>query len=314
VKKVVFLDTVHPILSQKLTEYGFKCVDASFFSKESCLNEIIDSNGIVIRSRFKIDEEFLKNASSIEFIARSGSGMENIDLNYCKANNIAVFTSPEGNRNAVGEHCVGLLLNLMNNISKGNNEVKNGIWNREGNRGEELSGKTVAIIGYGHNGKAFAEKLKGFNVDVIAYDKYKKGFSDGHVKEVSLEEIFKLAHIVSFHIPQNKETKYFGKKSFFEKFNNSIYLLNISRGKIVNTEDVISAINLNFIKGAALDVLEYEPSSFDPFLEVIPEKIYSKLKNNAKIILTPHVAGWTKESYFKLSHVLAKKVLNHYQK
>jgi len=314
VKKVVFLDTVHSILSEKLTKVGFKCVDASLLSKESCLKEITDSIGIVIRSRFKIDEDFLKEASDIEFIARSGSGMENIDLNYCNANNIAVFTSPEGNRNAVGEHCLGFLLNLMNNISKGNREVKSGIWDREGNRGEELSGKTVAIIGYGHNGRAFAEKLKGFNVNIIAYDKYKKGFSDANVKEVSLEEIFEFAHVVSFHIPQNKETKYLGNESFFKKFNNSIYLLNISRGKIVNTKDLINAIDLNIIKGAALDVLEYEPSSFDPFLEVIPEKLYNKLKNNYKIILTPHVAGWTKESYFKLSNVLANKVLNHYQK
>ena len=174
--------------------------------------------------------------------------------------------------------------------------------------------KTVAIIGYGHNGRSFAEKLKGFNVNIIAYDKYKKGFSDANVKEVSLEEIFEFAHVVSFHIPQNKETKYLGNESFFKKFNNSIYLLNISRGKIVNTKDLINAIDLNIIKGAALDVLEYEPSSFDPFLEVIPEKLYNKLKNNYKIILTPHVAGWTKESYFKLSNVLANKVLNHYQK
>ena len=313
-KKVVFLDTVHPVLSEKLTENGFKCLDGSLLSKEMCLKEIKSAFGIVIRSRFKIDRVFLKEASNIEFIARSGSGMENIDLNYCKENNIAVFNSPEGNKNAVGEHCLGLLLNLMNHISKGNKEIKNGIWDREGNRGEELEGKTVGIIGYGHNGMSFAEKLNGFNVNIIAYDKYKTGFSDGNVKEVSLKEIFKLAHVVSFHIPQNKETKGFANKSFFKKFNHPIYLLNISRGKIINTEDLVSAIDLNLIKGAALDVLEYEPSSFEPFLEVIPENLYNKIKTTHQIILTPHVAGWTKESYYKLSNVLANKVLNHYQK
>ena len=314
VKKIVFLDTVHPVLSEKLIENGFECLDASLLSKEMCLEEVKSAVGIVIRSRFKVDYDFLKEAFNIEFIARSGSGMENIDVNYCKENGIAVFNSPEGNRNAVGEHCLGLLLNLMNNISKGNREVKSGLWDREGNRGEELSGKTVAIIGYGHNGRAFAEKLKGFNVNVIAYDKYKTGFSDGHVKEVSLEEIFELAHVVSFHIPQNKETKDFANQSFFKKFNHPIYILNISRGKILNTEDLVSAIDLNLVKGAALDVLEYEPSSFEPFLDVIPENLYNKIKKTNQIILTPHVAGWTKESYYKLSNVLAKKVLNHYQK
>ena len=313
-RKVVFLDTVHPVLSEKLRENGFECIDGRLLSKEACLSEIKSAVGIVIRSRFRIDSAFLKEANKVEFIARSGSGIENINLNYCQQNNIAVFNSPEGNKNAVGEHCLGLLLNLMNNISKGNSEVKNGVWDREGNRGEELEGKTVGIIGYGHNGMSFAEKLKGFNVNIIAYDKYKTGFSDGTVKEVSLKEIFKLAHVVSFHIPQNKETKDLANQSFFKKFSHPIYVLNISRGKIINTEDLMSAIDLNLIKGAALDVLEYEPSSFEPFLEVIPENLYNKIKTTHQIILTPHVAGWTKESYYKLSSVLADKVLNHYKK
>ena len=311
-RNVVFLDTVHSVLSDRLTGFGFKCIDATALDKKECVELLHNAFGVVIRSRFRVDKALLKNATALKFIARSGSGMENIDLPYCKERNIAVFNSPEGNRNAVGEHALGLLLNLLNNISKSDKEVRAKKWDREGNRGEELDGKTIGIIGYGNNGKAFAKKLRGFEVDVLAYDKYKSGFSDSFVNEATLSEIYNKADVISFHIPLNKETKYWANEAFFNQLKKAIYLLNISRGEIIKTTSLLNAIEKGQIKGAGLDVLEFEPSSFTPFLESLPIQLNKRLFDSKKIIFTPHVAGWTKESYFKLSNVLANKIKSHF--
>ena len=311
-KSVVFLDTVHPILRDRLTDFGFMCIDATNLDKKECIELLYNAFGVVIRSRFRVDEPLLKDAKELKFIARSGSGLENIDLSYCKKRNIAVFNSPEGNRNAVGEHALGLLLNLLNNISKSDKEIRSKTWDREGNRGEELDGKIIGIIGYGNNGNAFAKKLKGFEVKILAYDKYKSDFSDSFVKEASLSEIYNKADVISFHVPLTKETKYWVNEAFFSQLKKPIYLLNISRGGIVKTEALLNALEKKQIKGAGLDVLEFEPSSFSPFFESLPIQINKRLFESKKIIFTPHVAGWTKESYFKLSNVLANKIKSHF--
>jgi D-3-phosphoglycerate dehydrogenase len=308
-RKVLFIDTVHPILEERLTKRGFLCVDASKKSLSDIEKELPEVFGIVIRARFVLNEEFLKNATNLKFIARSGSGLENIDQLFCKEKNIELFNSPEGNRNAVAEHALGMLLSLLNKLNQSNSQVKTGIWNREENRGEELDGKTIGIIGYGNNGSAFAKKLRGFDVKVIAHDKYKAGFGDHFVHECTLEAIYKQADIVSFHIPLNKDTKYFASEPFFNAFEKPIRLLNLSRGKIVNTKDLVSAIKQGKVIGACLDVLEFETKSFETFFEQhLPEE-FQFLVQAENVLLSPHVGGWTRESYFKLSNVLADKIL-----
>ena len=304
--QVVFIDTVHPILQQRLENAGYQCIDATDFSKEQCMASIEIAQGIVIRSRFRMDEMFLKNAKSLEFIARSGAGMENIDEAYCESRGIELFNAPEGNRNAVAEHALGMLLNLFRHIKKGDAEVRTGIWDREGNRGVELDGKTVGIIGFGNNGSAFARKLSGFDVQVLAYDKYKKVSNLGQVEKASMERIFEEADVVSFHVPQTEETLFWGNADFFNSFAKPIYLLNMSRGKIVKTHDLLDAIDAGKVRGACLDVIEFESSSFS---EIDKNETLNRLLNHSKVLLSPHIAGWTQESYFLLSDVLADKIL-----
>ncbi len=308
--QVLFLDEVHPILAERLTSAGYNCVQAVDISFEEAKKAVEKADGIVIRARFKLDEEILKFAQSLKFIARSGAGMENIDIEYCKSRNITLYNAPEGNRNAVGEHALGMLLSLLNHLNKGDKEVRSGKWDREGNRGEELDGKTVGIIGFGNNGQAFAKKLRGFDVEVLAYDKYKTNFGNEYVQEVSLDKIFEKADVVSFHIPQNNETLFMGNDSFFQSFKKPIYVLNLSRGKIVATEALVNALKNQQVIAAGLDVLEYEKSSFESFFEQELPAAFQYLLNAENVILSPHVGGWTKESYFKLSDVLADKILN----
>jgi D-3-phosphoglycerate dehydrogenase len=239
--------------------------------------------------------------------------MENIDVAYCKKRNITLFNAPEGNRNAVGEHALGMLLALMNNFQKGDAEVRKGIWDREGNRGEELDGKTVGIIGFGNNGSAFAKKLRGFDVNILVYDKYLSNLSNEFITQVSLETLYEQADIISFHIPQNEETLFWANEAFFETIKKPIYLLNLSRGKIVSTHALLKAIENGKVKGAGLDVLEFEKASFENF---DAEKIegLNALISNPKVLLTPHVGGWTTESYIKLSTVLAEKIITWHKK
>ena len=306
---VLFLDEVHEILAKRLTDAGHTCIHAEEKSLEECLQLIKTADGVVIRSRFPMDETFLKNADQLKFIARSGAGMENIDVPYCEERGITLYNSPEGNRNAVAEHALGMLLSLMNKLNSADQEVRKGKWDREGNRGIELDGKTVGIIGYGNNGKAFAKKLRGFDVNVLAYDKYKQSFGSDFVKECTLQAILDQADVISFHIPQNKETLFFANEEFFSKIAKPIFLLNLSRGKIVETEALVKAIENGKVLGAGLDVLEYEKASFESFFEQELPLPFQYLLNSPKVILTPHVGGWTNESYFKLSNVLADKIL-----
>lgn len=313
-KKVAFLDIIHPELKEGLGLLGFKCVDLSSVSEEKINSTISEYEGVVVRSRFPLDRDFLCKAKKLEFIARSGAGLENIDIAYCKENKIELFNAPEGNRNAVAEHALGMLLSLFNKLCQGNAEIRQGKWNRELNRGVELEGKTVGIIGFGNTGSAFAKKLRGFDVRILAYDKYRMGFGDSTVKEVGMEEVFEKADVVSLHIPQSSETISLVDSEFISSFRKSFYLLNLSRGRIVNSEALVKGLDENKILGACLDVLEYEKSSFETlFSDVnsIPESFKYLIKSN-KVLLSPHVGGWTVESYRKLSSVLLNKIKNHY--
>ncbi len=307
--KVVFLDSVHSVLVERLSAAGMQCELAWEYDKDQIINCISNAQGIVLRSRFTMNEDFLKFAPDIRFIARSGSGLENIDLKYCSKRDIKVYNSPEGNRNAVGEHALGMLLSLMNHLHTADRDVKSGIWDREGNRGIELDGKTVGIIGFGNNGSAFAKKLRGFDIKLMAYDKYKKGFGDHFVMECAMSALYEHADIISFHIPQNEETLFLANDSFFNAFQKPIFLLNLSRGKIVETKALVNAMKSGKVIGAGLDVLEFEPSDFTSFFKKEIPSDLEFLLNAKNVLLTPHVAGWTNESYFKLSNILADKIL-----
>ena len=312
-RTIYFLDTVHGILEERLTAAGFTCIDASSWSFEKCCEELNAAEGIVIRSRFPMDEALLRFAPGLKFIARSGAGMENIDEAYCRDRNIELFNAPEGNRNAVGEHALGMLLSLMNKIGVSHNQVRAGKWDRDGNRGIELDGKTVGIIGYGNNGAAFAGKLRGFDVKVLAYDKYKSGYGDDFVIEATLEAVIRKSDVISFHIPQNSETIHFANEEFFDGLGKPVFLLNLSRGKIVETRALIRALESGNVLGAGLDVNEFEKASFETFFEgEMPEELNYLLRSD-NVILTPHIGGWTHESYFKLSNVLADKILFFYE-
>jgi D-3-phosphoglycerate dehydrogenase / 2-oxoglutarate reductase len=309
-QKVLLIDTVHPALNEILSSKGMLCDLDNTSSKEEILLKIQHYVGIVIRSRFKIDKDFLDKAKHLKFIARAGAGMENIDVPYAESLGIKCIHAPEGNRDAVGEHALGMLLMLFNNLKKADAEVRNGIWKREENRGHELKGKTVGIIGYGNMGSAFAQRLKGFDVEVLVFDKYKKNFGNEFIKESTLEELFEKADVLSLHIPLTDETKYMVNAAFFNSFKKPIYVINTARGKVLNTADLVEAIKNKKVLGACLDVLEYENVSFENIdAEKLPEP-YKYLIKSDRVILSPHIAGWTFESHVKISEVLAEKILN----
>jgi len=311
--KVVFLDKVHPVLAEELTANGYECIDATAVSNDELPDVITDAVGIVVRSRLKISSSFLASAKNLKFVARSGAGIENIDEEYCRLHNILIFNAPEGNRTAVAEHALGMLLALFNHLSKGNEEVRRGIWDREGNRGIEISGKTVGIIGCGNNGGKFAQLLTGFDCQILAYDKYKSNFGTERIQEATMQEIFEKADIVSFHIPQTEETIQLANSSFFQHFKKPIYVINLSRGTIVNLSDLWEAIEQKKVLGACLDVLETENKAFEnDFKNQELSSALQQLLNSEKVLFSPHVGGWTHESYYKLSKVLAEKILSHF--
>ncbi len=307
-KKILFLDTVHPILEDRLIDLGYSCEKDLDTSKEQVELKISDYFGVVIRSRFTLDQTFLDKATNLKFIARSGAGLENIDVAYAESKGIKVFNSPEGNMDAVGEHALGMLLMLFNQLKKGDAEVRNGLWDREGNRGLEVSGKTIGIIGYGNMGGAFAKKLSGFNCKVIAYDKYKTGFGNELVEEVGLETIYKETDVLSIHLPLSDETQHYVNSAFLTKFTKPIYIINTARGNNVSVADLVNGLKTNIVSGACLDVLEYETKSFETIsANELPED-FQYLAKSEKVVLSPHVAGWTQESYIKLSSFLAEKI------
>lgn len=307
-KKILFLNTVHPILEERLTVLGYTCEYDLNSSKKEVEEKISNYFGVVIRSRFTIDKVFFDKASNLKFIARSGAGLENIDVKYAEQKGIRVFNSPEGNRDAVGEHAIGMLLMLFNQLKKGDKEVRKGVWDREGNRGLEIAGKTIGIIGYGNMGRTFARKLKGFNCKILAYDKYKKGFGNDEVEEVDLETVYENTDVLSIHLPLSEETQHYVNESFLSKFKKPIYIINTARGNNVCLASLVIALKCGGVLGACLDVLEYETKSFETITsEELPQDFQYLVESN-NVILSPHVAGWTQESYIKLSSFLTDKI------
>jgi D-3-phosphoglycerate dehydrogenase len=311
--KVLFIDSNHPILHETLINAGFECDLFWDKPKEELINLIPFYDGIVIRSKFKITAEIIDTAKNLKCIARAGAGMENIDVDYATQKGIACVHAPEGNRDAVGEHAVAMLLNLFNNINKADRELRNGKWIREGNRGIELKGKTVGIIGFGNMGSSFANCLLGFGCTILVYDKYKKNFGNNKIKEVSLEAIFEHADIISLHTPLTDETNYLLNDSFFTSFKKSIYVINTARGKCLNTEDLVNSMKSGKVLGACLDVLEYESVSFEQINSDEIPKPLQYLNHSDKTILTPHIAGWTHESNIKIAEVLARKIIQVFE-
>lgn len=306
--KILHLDKNHPLLIEQLAAAGHKNDENYTISKSDTEKIIGMYDGIVIRSRFKIDRLFIDAATNLKFIARVGAGLESIDIPYAESKGIYLISAPEGNRNAVGEHALGMLLSLFNNLNKADAEVKSGHWNREENRGLELEGKTVGLIGYGNMGKAFAKKLRGFDCEVLCYD-ILEHMGNEDARQVSLSALQKNADVLSLHTPWTPKTDKMVDAGFISAFAKKFFIINTARGKSIVTSDLVDALKSGKILGAGLDVLEYEKLSFETlFSETIPEPLeYLTTSNN--VLLTPHIAGWTVESKIKLAQACVDKIL-----
>lgn len=306
--KILHIDSNHPLLLEQLQQAGFTNHEDYKSTKEAIEAKIQEYTGIVIRSRFKIDKTFIDKATNLKFIARVGAGLESIDCDYAKSKNIRLIAAPEGNRNAVGEHTLGMLLSLFNKLNRADKQVREGNWIREGNRGYELGGKTVGIIGYGNMGKSFAKKLKGFDVTVLCYD-IQENVGDENAQQVSLKELQQKADVLSLHIPWSSETDKMVNTEFLNSFAKPFWLLNTSRGKNVVTADLVLALQSGKILGAGLDVLEYEKLSFENlFISGEKPEALEYLLHAENVILTPHIAGWTFESHEKLAQTIVNKI------
>ena len=314
--KILLLDSNHPLITEQLLAKGFILEEDFTSSYDEVLQKINQYDGIIIRSRIPLDKNFLENAQNLKFIARVGAGMENIDLETAKNLGISLINSPEGNRDAVAEHVVAMLLILMNRLFIASEEVKNGIWKREENRGDELLGKTFGIIGYGNMGKATAKKLSGFGVEVIFYD-ILPNLEDEFAKQVSLEELQERADILSLHIPLDASTEYLVDENFISKMKKNFYLVNTARGKNVKTSALVDALKSGKVKAAALDVLEYEKSSFENLdisasLSARNKEDLQFLLESNQVIVTPHIAGWTHQSKEKLAQFIVDKIVQQF--
>ena len=308
--KILHIDSNHPLLWEQLEQAGFQN-EADFTSSKAEIEEKIhEYHGIVMRSRVKIDKTFIDKAVNLKFIARVGAGLESIDCEYAEAKNIHLIAAPEGNRNAVGEHALGMLLSLMNKLNRADKLVREGKWIREGNRGYELEGKTIGIIGYGNMGKSFAKKLKGFDVTVLCYD-IQDNVSDENAKQVSLTELQQKSDVLSLHIPWTPETDKMINSEFINQFAKPFWFINTSRGKNVITDDLVDALQSGKILGAGLDVLEYEKLSFENlFIDTEKPKAFEFLLQAENVLLTPHIAGWTFESHEKLAQTIVDKIIS----
>lgn len=306
--KILFLDSNHPILHETLQKAGHTCDLNYSWTKDEVIKNIHLYEGLIIRSKIKITKNIIDKATQLKFIARAGAGMENIDVEYAESKGIMCLHAPEGNRDAVAEHAIGMLLALFNNLCRANKEVREGKWIREGNRGTELMGKTVGIIGYGNMGSAFAERLQSFGVKILVYDKYKTNFGNAFIIECTLQQLFEQADIVSLHTPLTGETNYLINDQFIRNFKKNIYIINTARGKCLNTMDLVKYLKTGKVAGACLDVLEYEALSFENLdSEALPEP-FQYLIQSEKVLLSPHIGGWTHESNQKIAEILAGKI------
>ncbi len=305
---ILHVDINHPLLVAQFNSLGFQNDEDYSSSKAEIEKKIHEYDGLIIRSRFTVDQSFLEKATKLKFIGRLGAGLENIDTRFAKQQGIFLAAAPEGNRNAVGEHTLGMLLSLFNKLNKADKEVRNGKWEREGNRGLELEGKTVGIIGYGNMGKAFAKKLRGFDVEVICYD-IKGGIEDENARQVGILELHQKTEVLSLHVPQTEDTVAMINSAFIEKFQHPLWILNTARGKCINTEDLVAGLQSKKVLGAGLDVLEYEKTSFEHMFKdgKLPEA-FQYLIQADNVILSPHVAGWTIESKEKLAQTIVAKI------
>jgi len=309
--KILHLDKNHPLLINQLNDLGYTNHEDYSSTKQEIEAKIADYNGIVIRSRFKIDQQFIDKAINLKFIARVGAGLESIDCEYAQKKGIQLISAPEGNRNAVGEHALGMLLSLFNKLNKADNEVRKGKWLREDNRGIELDGKTVGLIGYGNMGKAFAKKLRGFDCEVLCYD-IKEGVGDENAKQVSLQELQQKADVLSLHTPFNERSKNMVDTNFINAFAKSFWLINTARGTAVVTANLVKALQNGKVLGAGLDVLEYEKASFENLFTNTMPPAFEYLIQAENVLLSPHVAGWTVESKIKLAQTIVDKVKDRF--
>lgn len=309
---ILHIDSNHPLLWKQLQEAGFQNSEDFTSTKEAVEQKIQNYHGIVIRSRFKIDKTFLDKAVNLQFIARVGAGLESIDCAYAAARGVHLIAAPEGNRNAVGEQALGMLLSLFNKLNKADREIRSGHWNREPNRGHELDGKTIGIIGYGNMGKSFAKKLRGFDAEVLCYD-ILENVADENARQVSLEEFRQKADVVSLHTPWTPETDKMINTSFINAFHKPFWFINTARGNSVVTADLASALQSGKILGAGLDVLEYEKLSFETLFEETKPEAFEYLLQADNVLLTPHIAGWTFESKEKLAQTIVDKIIGFYK-
>jgi D-3-phosphoglycerate dehydrogenase len=311
--KILHIDSNHPLLWEQLENAGFQN-EADFTSNKAEIEAKIQNyQGVVIRSRFKIDKDFLDKATQLKFIARVGAGLESIDCDYALSKKIHLIAAPEGNRNAVGEHALGMLLSLLNKLNRADRLVREGKWIREGNRGHELEGKTIGIIGYGNMGKSFAKKLRGFDVTVLCFD-ILNDVGDANAQQVSLKELQEKADVLSLHIPWTPDTDKMLNKNFINAFVKPFWLINTSRGNNVVTDDLVRALESGQILGTGLDVLEYEKLSFENlFIDSEKPEAFKYLLQADNVILTPHIAGWTYESHQKLAQTIVDKIKNLYE-
>jgi len=306
--KVLHVDINHPLLIEQFESLGFENHEDYHSSKDEIANKIDQYDGLIIRSRFSIDRSFLEKATNLKFIGRLGAGLENIDVHCAESKAVFLAAAPEGNRNAVGEHALGMLLSLFNNLNKADKEVRSGKWDREGNRGIELDGKTVGIIGYGNMGKSFAKKLSSFDIAVIFHD-IVDNIEDENARQVDFDELFEKTDVLSLHVPQTELTIGMVNSEFIKKFKKPFWLLNTARGRCVITEDLVAALKTGQVLGAGLDVLEYEKTSFENMSSdgALPDA-FEYLIQAENVMLSPHVAGWTVESLEKLAQTIVDKI------
>lgn len=310
--KILHIDSNNPLLWNQLQQAGFTNEEDFASSKEEIESKIQKYNGIIIRSRFKIDRQFIDKATNLQFIARVGAGLESIDCDYAESKGIHLIAAPEGNRNAVGEHAIGMILSLFNKLNRADKLVREGKWIREGNRGYELEGKTIGLIGYGNMGKSFAKKLSGFDVEVLCYD-IQENVGDNNATQVSLSELQKKSDVLSLHIPWTPQTDKMVNSNFINQFSKSFWFINTSRGNNVKTDDLVAALQSGKILGAGLDVLEYEKLSFENlFIDAEKPAAFQYLLQAENVLLTPHIAGWTFESHEKLAQTIVDKIVRLY--